>query len=128
MMRMWRAHSYLPPCTLVRQAHEPPSARHPIAEAPQLEAPCTYRTHPLPAQPSATPAAPYQDYAVVGGFRTNTGKYMAPARLGDAHWEAKGLAKHRDERQMGHYFDFNAWQDERNRRNQLQSRKKPKRA
>ena len=30
--------------------------------------------------------------------------------------EAKGIPKHRDERQMGHYFDNSSWQDEMNRK------------
>ena len=32
------------------------------------------------------------------------------------YFEAKGIPKHRDERQMGHYFDFGAWQEEQNAR------------
>ena len=49
---------------------------------------------------------------MVGGFSTVNGRFTAPELSGDKYFEAKGIPKHRDECQMGHYFDFSAWQDD----------------
>jgi hypothetical protein len=62
--------------------------------------------------PTATTA--YKDYSVVGGFNQVTGRFTDPAVSGDNYWDAKGIPRHRDERQMGHYFDLDAWQEQRN--------------
>ena len=56
-----------------------------------------------------------------------TGKFANPALSGDAYWEAKGIAKTREGRQMGHYFDFDAWQEERNRKGGGQAKKRNRR-
>ena len=67
----------------------------------------------------------YREYKVVGGFNSSTGRFAALA--GDAYWDAKGIPRHRDERQMGHYFDFAAWQEQRNQAAQAAARSKAKR-
>ena len=68
--------------------------------------------------PSAT--VEYSDYRVVGGFSQTSGpgRFLNPETSGDNYWEAKGIPKTRDERQMGHYFDMSSWQDEQNARQQ----------
>ena len=67
----------------------------------------------------------YRDYAVLGGFSmtgSRSGKFVAPEMSGEKYFEAKGIPKHRDERQMGHYFDFNEWQEQMNARKAMQGR------
>ena len=65
--------------------------------------------------PSAT--VDYKDYKVLGGFaQVAGGRFLNPDTSGENYWETKGIPKHRDERQMGNYFDFSAWQDEQNER------------
>ena len=61
----------------------------------------------------------FKDYRITGGFSATNGRFNALS--GDAYWDSKGIPRHRDERQMGHYFDFSAWQEERNAQKPKQS-------
>lgn len=65
----------------------------------------------------------FEEYNVVGGFSSVTGRFTALERAGDNYWDTKGIPRHRDERMMGHYFDFSAWQDERNRQRDKRNKK-----
>lgn len=58
---------------------------------------------------------PHVPHSQVGGFSALSGRFAAPERSGEKYFESKGIPKHRDERQLGHYFDFGAWQEARNR-------------
>jgi hypothetical protein len=51
------------------------------------------------------------------------GRFTAPELSGEKYFEAKGIPKHRDERQMGHYFDLNDWQAQMNARKASASNK-----
>ena len=55
-----------------------------------------------------------------------SGRFLNPETSGDNYFEAKGIPRHRDERQMGHYFDFQSWQDEQNARKALQAQGAPR--
>ena len=68
----------------------------------------------------------FTEYRVTGGFSAVDGRFNALA--GDAYWDSKGIPRHRDERQMGHYFDFATWQEERNMQKAKQSHGKRRRA
>lgn len=151
-MNLWVAHGHLPPDTLVRHLSEPLERRRKIGEVPMLggggrapvasaastaaagaAAHAPYGAEQPPGGVSGNGAQTqlpaytthYREYAVLGGFSmtgSRSGKFVAPEMSGEKYFEAKGIPKHRDERQMGHYFDFNEWQEQMNARKAMQGR------
>ena len=73
---------------------------------------------PVPSHLAPTATTVYHEYRVVGGFNGHNGRFAAPERSGDNYWGTKGIPKHRDERQMNHYFDLGAWQEQQMARKQ----------
>lgn len=63
---------------------------------------------------SNLPPADYAQTAVFSGNNrfTNT---LASGQAPSTHWERRGLAPDSAGRQMSHYFDFDKWQDDRNK-------------
>ena len=149
-MQQWIAHGLLPLNTSVRHLSEGAGRYRPLSEIPLLvgtgsphaniatasETPGAAAMPPIAAPTIGTRSAAalaalgqsktvYEDYVVLGGFNGVGDRKFAPLdRSGDKYWEMKGIPKHRDERQMGHYFDLGAWQEERNRQTLAQQQKR----
>jgi hypothetical protein len=149
-MQQWIAHGMLPLNTPVRHLSEGAGRYRPLTEVPLLVgagapraaiatapeahgaaamppiAPPTIGTRSAAALAALGQSKPvYEDYVVLGGFNGVGDRKFAPLdRSGDNYWEMKGIPKHRDERQMGHYFDLGAWQEERNRQALAQQKKR----
>lgn len=77
--------------------------------------------HAAPSPPSwmarpPAPGPPPADYVQTAAFRGNNrfSAALAPGQAPVSHWEQKGLANDPNLRQMGHFFDFDKWQEERN--------------
>jgi hypothetical protein len=72
------------------------------------------------------PSAGTVQYTQMAGFGRG-GRWQGSSMMGpvgtEAYWQKKGLASDSAGRQMAHYFDFDAWQEE---RNQQMRRKKQK--
>ena len=137
-MQAWLTHGYLQPTTHTRHLSEPSSRRRPISEVallarghnvtsqatlhtggmPHQFAPAGPQQSPWSSSDGLAPTATrtYEEYSVVGGFSTTSGRFNNPETAGENYWASKGIPKHRDERQMGHYFDLGSWQDEMNAR------------
>jgi hypothetical protein len=60
------------------------------------------------------------DYAQTAAFSGNNrfSTSVAPGQAPLTHWEKRGLAPDSAGRQMSHYFDFDKWQEERNKASQ----------
>ncbi|CEO94970.1 unnamed protein product (mitochondrion) [Plasmodiophora brassicae] len=64
-----------------------------------------------------------EDLVQFGGFQSHGRRFRASAA---SHWQDKDLPDDSAGRQMGHYFDVNAWQEQRNQQMAAQLQKKKK--
>jgi hypothetical protein len=124
----------------------PPPSDVTVAPALILPEGYTSVTPALPAQPvpplppkitpystpSGLPALTYQDYSSLGGFNPHSGKFAATTEA--AYWSTKGLPEDRAGRQMAHYFDVDAYQEQMRKYKEMKERglipppKKPKKS